>query len=456
MGMLLAEAGIEVTVLEKDHARVPASTSEAWGWRRPGVAQFRQSHGLLPRGLQILRSRLPRVVDHLERLGAHRFTMIDSPPPSMPRWAPGPEDDRFESLAARRPIYELSFCRSAEETDSVEIRRGVSVTGLTIGAEAMAGVPHVNGVVTESGETIRADVVIDAGGRRSPLPELLEDVGARKPAESGGDFRFAYFTRFYRGTGAVFPQPYVLSRYPSGSIEIGTFPGDNDTWSVTVFGTNADRQLRSLRDPSVFNKVVRAHPERAHFIDAEPIGDILTMAGVADRERRIHIRGRPVATGWLPLADAWACTNPILGRGISMGLMQAVTLCSAISESLDQPAELADAWEEATRADLRPWYQATVEVDRARSQEMDAVRSGELSRHGELMPAEERAFLAAVLTDPVVFRARLEIASLLTTPDEVRSRPEIQEKVAATAADMPDLPQPQIPSRDELEDLLAA
>jgi 2-polyprenyl-6-methoxyphenol hydroxylase-like FAD-dependent oxidoreductase len=454
MGMMLTEAGVDVIVLEKDEAPVPTSTDGAWEWLRPGVAQFRQSHGLLSRGLQILRSRLPQVVGHLERLGAHPFTMTDSPPQSMTGWIQEAEDDRFASLAASRPVYELAFAIAAREEASVDVRRGVKVIGLTAGAEAIPGVPHITGVVTAGGEAIRADVVIDASGRRSPLPALLEDIGARKPPESDGDFRFAYYTRYYRKTGAALPQPYVLSQYLSGSITIGTFPADNDTWSVTIYGTNTNKALRRVRDPEAFNRVVRAHPERAHFIDAKPISEVLTMAGVADRERRLHADGEPVATGWLPVADAWACTNPILGRGITMGLMHALGLAPTITQNLDRPIDLADAWESITGDELRPWYQATVEIDRARSKEMDAIRTGRISRHGEQMSPDEAAFLAATLTDPAVFRGRLEVAMLQATADEVMARPDIQERVAATAADMPDIPPPEIPSQAELETLL--
>ena len=454
MGMLLAGAGMEVLVVDKDGADVPSSTCDAWDWQRTGVAQFRQSHGLLPRGLQILRSHLPRVVDHLERSSAHPFSMTDAPPPSMSGWVPEPEDRRFESLAASRPIYELAFARAAEEKDGMEIRRGVKVVGLLTGTELVPGVPHVAGVVTEGGETLQADVVVDAGGRRSPMPALLDGIGAKRPPESSGDFRYAYFTRYFRRTNPDFPQPYVLSRHLSGSISIGTFPADNDTWSVTVYGTNADKALRTLRDPEVFTRVVTAHPERAHFVDAEPISDVLTMAGVADRERSIHVDEQPVATGWLPVADAWASTNPILGRGISMGLMHAVALAPAIVQNLDQPAELSDAWASITMAELRPWYEETVAIDRARSQEMDAIRTGRMNHHGELMSHQEAAFLAATLTDPAVFRARLEIASLLATSNDVLARPEIHERVAVTSANMPDVPSPEIVSRGELESLL--
>ena len=47
------------------------------------------------------------------------------------------------------------------------------------------------------------------------------------------------------------------------------------------------------------------------------------MSGIVDRRRRAVVDGTPVATGILPVGDALCCTNPSLGRGITMGLMHA-------------------------------------------------------------------------------------------------------------------------------------
>ena len=63
------------------------------------------------------------------------------------------------------------------------------------------------------------------------------------------------------------------------------------------------------------------------------------MAKIEDRQRTFVIDGVPVATGVIPLADAWACTNPSLGRGISMGMLHAAALRSMLREvPLDDPA----------------------------------------------------------------------------------------------------------------------
>ncbi len=74
-GMLLRRDGHEVTVLERDQARVPASPEDAWeGWSRDGVTQFRQAHFLVSLGREVLEDSLPDVLAGLEAAGAVRVS----------------------------------------------------------------------------------------------------------------------------------------------------------------------------------------------------------------------------------------------------------------------------------------------------------------------------------------------------------------------------------------------
>ena len=108
------------------------------------------------------------------------------------------------------------------------------------------------------------------------------------------------------------------------SFSVLTLPGDNDTWSVTLYGSAGDRPLKRLREPALWEAVLRAYPAHVQWVEAGvPITGVLAMGGIVDRYRRLVVDGRPAITGVALLADAWACTNPSVGRGMALGMLHA-------------------------------------------------------------------------------------------------------------------------------------
>ena len=453
--MLLARDGHDVTVLERDPDPVHGSTEEAWeAWERGGVAQFRQPHFLQPRVRHVLDAEFPEVRDALVAAGASRADPIARLPPMITDRAPRPDDARFVSITARRPTTEHVFARAAEETPRLEIRRGVSVEGLTL--RSGPGVAHVTGVRTAGGEAVPADLVVDAMGRRSPLPKWLRDAGAPPVHEEAEDCGFAYYTRFFRSSDTTVPEPRTGGLLtPIGSFSILTLPGDRSTWSVTLFISSLDRPLKVVKDAGRWAAVVSACPMHAHWLDGEPITGVLPMGGVIDRYRRLVADGRPVATGVALVGDAWACTNPSLARGLALGLAHAVRLRDVVRDHLGDPHGFAEAWDAVTEAEFTPWYRATITVDRARIAEIDSIRTGApVSPPDDPGAAVRAALPAAILHDPDVFRAVMEIVGCLTLPQEVFARPNLAERVLELAA-ANEAPPTRGPSRGELLRLVA-
>ena len=109
----------------------------------------------------------------------------------------------------------------------------------------------------------------------------------------------------------------------------------------------------------MFERVWRAFPDHAQWLDGEPISDMATMSGAVDRSRHFVVDGTPVVTGMLTIADAAACTNPSVGRGMSLGLLHTVAIRDVVREHLDDPVALALAFHAATVEQLDPWHQAT-------------------------------------------------------------------------------------------------
>jgi 2-polyprenyl-6-methoxyphenol hydroxylase-like FAD-dependent oxidoreductase len=450
--MLLARDGHEVTVLERDPEPVPDTPEAACeAWARRGVAQFRQPHYLQPRGRAVLEEELADVADALARAGGYRFDVLSVMPPSIADRAPRPGDERFVTLTGRRPVVEQVVARAAGDEPGVDVRRGVGVQALI--TRARNGTPHVAGVRTDRGEELRADLVVDAMGRRSILGRWLADAGARLHEEAE-DAGFIYYTRFFRvRDGGARPQFRSAPLTPLESFSILTLPADNDTWSVTLYIDAGDRALKQMRHAERWDAVLASCPRHAHWRDGDPISDVLAMGGVVDRYRSLAPDGRPVATGVAALADAWAATNPSAGRGITMGLLHARALRDVAGEHLDDPPAFAAAWDERTERELAPWYRTTVTEDRARLHALRAAR-GETPAPPAPDPVDAAAALLPVAAghDADLFRAYVETRACLAPLGEVMTRPGLAERVLELARG--GASPPPGPTRDELRAIL--
>ena len=173
--LMLARDGHQVTVLERDPAS-PPDPEDAWeGWERRGVNQFRLLHFFQPRYREVMDANVPDVMAALRDAGALLVNPFrDAPTEVTGGFREG--DDRFDAVTRARPVAEAAIARVVAATDNLEVRRGVGVVGLLTGDATAAGVPHVVGVRTDAGEELRADLVVDAAGRRSSLPAWLTDI----------------------------------------------------------------------------------------------------------------------------------------------------------------------------------------------------------------------------------------------------------------------------------------
>jgi flavin-dependent dehydrogenase len=165
------------------------------------------------------------------------------------------------------------------------------------------------------------------------------------------------------------------------------------------------------------------------------------MAGIEDRCRSFVVDGDPVASGVVAIGDAWACTNPSLGRGAAIGLLHAGGLRDVLRET--DPGDhdkLVRRFDEWTAANVQPLYRATLWYDRHRLAELDADAAGVPYQTDDATWAISLALFAASLTDPDIARAYLSLVSMLATPEEIFAEPGLFEKTIAHGGQAPNYP----------------
>lgn len=446
--LLLGRDGHDVTLLERDPAPPPDPETAWTAWERKGVNQFRMLHYFAPRYTQIMQANAPEIVAEFENVGALRINPFRDAPAEV---TGGFRDDdaRYDAVTARRPVAEAAIARVVDRVDNITVRRGVTVAGL-LTADANAGsTPRVIGVRTDSGDDLHADLVVDAGGRRSTLPGMLADIGAGAPIEEKEDCGFIYWGRHFRSSDGSVPPAFgpLLMAYDTASTL--TLPADNGTWGVGFVTSARDSALRSLKDVDVWTRVVKQYPLVAHWLDGEPIDEgVAIMAKIEDRHRTFVIDGNPLAAGILALGDSWACTNPSVGRGVSIGAIHAVALRDLLRDAPGDPVELGRAWHDSTMETVEPWYRGTLDFDRGRLAE---IQAGIEQRTFEPDPEYEItvALQSAAGKDPDMLRTFIDIAGVIAPPAEVFSRPGVFERVVELGSGWRDERLPG-PNREEL------
>jgi 2-polyprenyl-6-methoxyphenol hydroxylase-like FAD-dependent oxidoreductase len=439
-------------VVERDPAD-PSAPLDAWGrWERRGVNQFRQLHYFLPRFRERIEAELADVAAALDEHGALRFNPITSMPAQMSGGV-REDDSRFEVLTGRRPFVEAVIAGVAAEASDCKIRRGVAVQAL----HADDAIRRIDGVVLDNGERIDADVIIDATGRRTPLAKLLDDLGAERPVEERHDFGFVYYARHFRSADGSIPPVFGPLLQPYDSVSVVTLPADNGYWGVGIVASAKDHAVRAVRDPAVWERVVRSYPLIAHWLEGEPQSDdIEVIAKIEDRYRTFCIDGQPVAPGVLPVGDSFACTNPSIGRGASIGLMHAVALRDLLRVHDTSDAQsLSRAWHEITETTVGGYVRDTMDFDGHRLAEIDAQIEGRTYEPNDPGFDLGRALTAASSQDPELLRGYLEVVSVLSRAIDVLVRPGVAERAIAIASASPPASPPG-PSRSELVSLLGS
>ena len=334
--LVLARAGHDAVVLERDLVHPDVSPDGAFDVARRGIPHYFQPHAFLPRGRRLLADWAPDVLDTLLDAGAD--------PQDLALKLQGSRQSGDEDLVylwARRPIIEWALRRAAAAEPAVEIRAGVQVTGLL---RSENGTPRAVGVAVDDGDPVRGDVVVDALGRYRCPPGWPRAVG--EPTDSGA----IYYCRYFELAEGVehFDAPILNPRGDLGYMGFNTFRGDNRTFAVILLVPAADHELRVLRHEQAWRAACAAIAPLDVMTSADyarPITDVMPMGGLMNVDRT----GDPGVSGIIAAGDAFCHTDPAFAYGLSFALAHAHALAHAAAEAPD-----VDAIVRRYRADAGP------------------------------------------------------------------------------------------------------
>ncbi len=434
---LLAEAGHQVVVLDRA-AQPPASSEATADWHRPTVPQARHSHAFASAGSAVIRDRFPLAAARLQEAGVGEVGLADPPPPSLRPFTGDAGDDDLTMLLSRRNVLEWALHRDTVSRSGVETRYRTKAVGLTVEAG------RVTGVVLESGEELACDLVVDAAGRRSPVPGWLTEAGVKVPTGETTSAGITYYTRHYRRTGGRPGGPLNRGFGAGGLWDSYTavlFLGDGDTFTISVGVSPQDEAFKGLREGPAFTALVAATALLAGWLDpevSEPTSEVVVMAGLTNSWTPVSDGEADGVVGVLPVGDAMCTTNPAYGRGVSLALTHAVRVADRLgsADRLDDAtfaALLADATEH-----YRPWYEEAVANDHARTAMWAAAAAG--GPPGPGGPADPQAPLpfgliaATAATDEYVWRRLVRTMMLLDHPQPLYRDPQVKQSVGRVLA----------------------
>ena len=328
-GAVLSETCTAVTLVERDC--LPNNALQ-----RRGTPQAPHLHSVLSRGWLTIEDILPGVLADLASAGS---LVLDDPhlgarihvqngPYTFNRTDPVADPAALTMHLATRPFLEHHLRRRVAALPNITIADGHDVV------ELVAAEPHrITGVsvcdrATGHQRTLAADLTIDATGRASRTPLLLDELGFGRPPEQSFTVHGVYYSqRLTIPDDATFAERLILVTPPTGAGRGGLIAGEHGTWILTVAKHASDAHTPPTTFADMLAEAERFVPPHIHpaLRRAQPVSDVMMHRYPGGTWQRYdHHPDHP--TGLLVIGDALCCLDPIHGQGITLAALHAHAL----------------------------------------------------------------------------------------------------------------------------------
>ena len=338
----------EVLIIEK--AELPDKCGS-----RKSLPQGFHNHSLLEGGRHVLEKFFPGFCEELVSRG--NWTADQ---------AAGLKWFHHDCWKIREPIDRIMHIQSRWHLEGLlrEKVRGIeNVRFITSGVQGFAvSAGRLEKVRTDK-EDIEADLLIDATGRGSQLPNWLKAAGLNEPKTVKYTLGLHYSSFLFRRKEednvpdwkilAVYPDP------PKGSGSGVVFPVMDEEhgpcWLVSMIGRNGESPGVTYDEILEFAGNL-PQPDIYEFIKGrEPLTDKAAVFAFKSSQRNRYEKLKDLPAGVLPLGDSWGRINPIYGQGMSIALMEADILLKSLSSSDSIPKAGKKYLKQGSKFFAVPW-----------------------------------------------------------------------------------------------------
>ncbi len=321
-GMLL-DAFERVIVLEKDQDHRKKES-------RPGAAQGWHLHHLLIAGQRELSSIFPGIIDDMVAAGAFRVDMGEQYrlllAGSWKKSAP----TGVEIVCAGRPLLEWCVRRRLDDKANVDYRYESDVRDLVFdpATRSIIGVVAARDGVEE---VIPAEFVIDASGKNTPIPTILERIGVGMPEVEEDCLNCFYSTMQHRVPPERAWKDKVMviaySQRPQQDTYAAAYYIDTTrtVLSTSLIQYNCYTPPRNEKEFREFAKLMPSSAIGAELEGLEACSPVYNFR--YPEMRRYHYESmKDLPAGLVAVGDAFASADPVSGTGMTKGLLEVAEL----------------------------------------------------------------------------------------------------------------------------------
>ena len=266
------------------------------------------------------------------------------------------------TYACSRSLLERVLRRALDEQANVQVLEGQQVVALLGSGRRVTGV-RTAGVDGAGEATVAADLVVDASGRGSRLPEWLSTVPARAASpveETLVDSGTQYVSRWFELAPHDAPDWHCLSAAPAGSPVRAAMMlrAEHDCWGVVLL---APAGYPLPADDKAFLEFTEGLGEgrlRAALERAKPLAPIQHY-GIAGNRLRHYDRVPGWPAGLVALGDSACALDPYFGLGMTVAARGVVLLREFLDSEVSLKVAGAEFQKRLAAFHMQPWRLAT-------------------------------------------------------------------------------------------------